>query len=150
MDTERAAILAARAFCVKQHHEPDPAMSSRFLYDVSTSLSANPPRDVAWRFDPQQWKDHGGTLWDATQRPLWRALLASHISMWMPAHGQQFCLDSDIVFCWHELPDNRRLLLRDLRWDSFHRFACAGESLLWPATAPQPVFPWNATVMIIW
>ena len=138
MEDERHAILSARAFCVQQHNEPVPVMSSRFVYDVSTSMSANPPRDVAWYFNPQQWKDHGGTLWEATQSPLWRALLVSHISVRLPQSAQHLCLDRPNVLCWHELTGNRRLLLRDLHWDCFHRFVCAGESLLWPETAPPP------------
>ena len=91
------AILSARAFCVRQYNEPVPVMSSRFVYDVSTSMSTNPPRDVAWYFNPQQWKDHGGTLWEATQSPLWRALLVSHIGVWLPESAQHLCLDGPIV-----------------------------------------------------
>ena len=69
---------------MKQYHEPDPVVSFRFLYDVSVSVSANPPREVAWCFVPNTLKDHGGTLWESTQSPLRRALLASHMSVWMP------------------------------------------------------------------
>ena len=91
------AILSARAFCVEQYREPAPVVSSRFVYDVSTTMAANPPRDCTWHFNPQLWRDHSDTLWEATQSPHWRALLASHISMWMPEEAQVLCLDGPIV-----------------------------------------------------
>ena len=93
LEDERLAILSARAFCVRQYHEPVPVMSSHFVYDVSTSMSANPPRDVAWFFNPQQWKDRGGTLWEATPSSLRRALLVFNISVWLPNSAQHLCIN---------------------------------------------------------
>ena len=113
-------------------------------------MAANPPRVCAWHFNPQLWRDHRHMLREATQSPLYRALLASHISLWMPSEDQVLYLDDAGVSCWCEHEGNRRLLLRDLHWDSFYVCLTAGEGLMWPDTAPAPEFGWNASVMTNW
>ena len=87
-------LLLCRSFGLAQAASSNPPQVSRYCFDVFRS-NLEPQRLVAWRFDPLQWKQDGGTLLEAIPSPFERALFASHCNPWLPGMYQCLCQDPE-------------------------------------------------------